>query len=419
MITKGNRTGGRPVLLKNSIATLLERIPLNEKTFSEECLQKLIHENPSILPIKDIESGFSPLISIGREVQTSAGFIDNLFISPEGYLTIVETKLWRNPQARREVVGQIIDYAKELNSWSFSDLNNTVKKFNRFFNNKSDGLIETIRKYKEFDEYEEQFFIDNVSKNLKRGRFLLLIVGDGIRESVEEMIEYLSKHPQLYFTLALIELQLYNIEEDNSIIIIPQVVTRTKEITRAIFRIEGNQSSEVKVNIETDLGTEINKREAIGDPRLTITAQDFFDQLEKNTDKAIVEFANQIIKDCEEMGLFIEWNTSSFSVKLPDPLGSGIKIGVFTVDKWGYVYLGFSRGQFEKLEIPLEISYSFSADTAIMLPGIKQHGDQKYRWDRYATVDELRPVHNEFIGRVKKYTQEILTALENRVAANM
>ena len=59
-------------------------------------------------------TGFSPPRTVGREVLTAAGLIDVLYVSPAGLVTIVETKLWRNPEARREVVGQILDYAKEL-----------------------------------------------------------------------------------------------------------------------------------------------------------------------------------------------------------------------------------------------------------------------------------------------------------------
>ena len=44
----------------------------------------------------------------------------------EGYLTLVETKLWRNPEARRTVVAQIIDYASHLSTWTYDDLRQAV-----------------------------------------------------------------------------------------------------------------------------------------------------------------------------------------------------------------------------------------------------------------------------------------------------
>ncbi len=412
MTNRGNRRGGQPLFIKGETVLALKRTPLDTKTFNEAWIQNLIHKNPGMLPLEEIESGFTPAIPIGREVPTTSGYIDNLFISPEGFLTIVETKLWRNPEARREVVGQIIDYAKVISKWTFTDLDNSVKQFNRKYNNNSDGLLETIKKLQELDEGEEHYFIDNITKNLKRGRFLLLIVGDGIRESVEDMIEYLTQTPQLYFTLALVELQVYKMNsEDNSMIVIPQLVTRTREITRAIVRIEGNSSAEIKVNIETDLGTETNTSQQVY-RKLTITAQDFFDQLEQNTNKESVDFVQQILKNFEELGLVVEWNTGSVGVKLPDPSGSGIKIGVFTIDKSGKFYLGYSKSQFEKLAIPLEVSYAFCSDTASMLPGITQNPITKNSWNKYSSLQDLKPVYERFMVRVNQYIEEIRIAGE-------
>ena len=414
MVTIGNRRNGFPVLVRDGQTKYLERIPLNEKVFNEDWIQNLIHENPHVLPITEIESGFSPLIPIGREIQTPAGYIDNLYISPEGYLTIVETKLWRNPEARREVVGQVIDYAKEINKWSFTDLDNCTRLFNQLYNNNSDGLLATVRRHTELDENDETYFIDNISKNIKKGRFLLLIVGDGIRESVEEMVDYLTLTPQLYFTLALVELQVFNLDKnENSKIVIPQLVMRTREVTRAIVRIEGNYSPDLKINIETDLGSGSKQQSTANYRRLgTITAQDYFEELENKTNCDLAEFANTIIKDSEDLGLFIEWNTGSFGVKLLDPLGSGVKISLVNIDRSGLVYPGFSKGQFEKLNLPMEICYSFTGDTAAMLPGVKQNLEKKHIWNKYSTLGELKPVYGQFWERLKKYIDEIRIASE-------
>lgn len=167
MTNKGNRREGQPILINGKKTIRPDRILFGTKEFNEEWVQELIHNHPDILPTKEVESVFHPLIPIGREISTSAGPIDNLFISPEGYLTVVETKLWRNPEARRKVVIQILDYAKELNKWSYTDLDNCIKRYN----NNSDGLFTTVRKRFELDESDEISFVDNVSKNLKRGRF--------------------------------------------------------------------------------------------------------------------------------------------------------------------------------------------------------------------------------------------------------
>src|SRR5437773_684889 len=101
MTTKGNRRGGQPILIRDNKSTGLERILFDSKSFNENWIQELIHNNPDVLPINEIESAFAPAIPIGREISTTAGSLDNLFISPDGYLTMVEAKLWRNPEARR------------------------------------------------------------------------------------------------------------------------------------------------------------------------------------------------------------------------------------------------------------------------------------------------------------------------------
>lgn len=100
-------------------AELLQRVFINERTLGEGWLQELIYTNPSVLPAGEVRADASQLIPIGREVAVESGRIDCLYVSPTGTLTLVEAKLWRNPEARREVVAQIIQYADELSRWTY------------------------------------------------------------------------------------------------------------------------------------------------------------------------------------------------------------------------------------------------------------------------------------------------------------
>ena len=104
----------RPVLISDDRIKKLNKVLLNSNTFTEDMLQKIIYEEPSILPTNEIDGVFANLVPIGREIPVdlgnTTGYIDDLFISSKGFLVIVETKLWRNPESRREVIGQIIDY---------------------------------------------------------------------------------------------------------------------------------------------------------------------------------------------------------------------------------------------------------------------------------------------------------------------
>ena len=404
MINKGNRQQGTPYFISETNSFQLERIPLNEKHFQENWLQKIIHKNPQILPIDDIESGFAPLISLGREISTSVGYIDNLYISPNGYLTIVETKLWRNPEAKREVVGQIIDYAKELTNWNFTKLNDGIKNSSQLYNNNSKGIIELIKDFENIEEHEEYKIIDNIERNLKRGRFLLLIVGDGIRESVEEMVDFLSNTPQIQFTLGLVELQFYkNPNVEGELIAIPNLITRTREITRAIVKIENSTNG--NVTIETDF---IEEKVKPITARTTITEDDFFEQLQQNTDYESAEFAKHILATVKEKGYFVEWRQGAFVAKILDPNGSGSKITLFVTDRKGLFYLMQSGDQLKRLGMSNDISLIYAKNTSQLVKGLFPHPNHPDCWNKYATIKEIKPVFAEFMNEVDNYVENII-----------
>ena len=99
---------------------VLERVPLyasvSQGGVSEDTLQDLLFRSPRALPISAIDATYGEAIPVCRELATPAGNLDALYVNHLGRLTLAEFKLWRNPQARREVIGQILDYAKDLAS---------------------------------------------------------------------------------------------------------------------------------------------------------------------------------------------------------------------------------------------------------------------------------------------------------------
>jgi hypothetical protein len=198
---------------------------------SEAYIQALVHEHPACLPIAEIDAMFSDAVPICTELNTPAGPIDNFMVTPSGLPVLVECKLWRNPEARREVVSQILDYAKELSRWSASDLQREVS--HRL---KRDGnpLLDMVRAVDR--EVDETQFHDTLTANLRRGRFLLLIVGDGIREGVEAIAEYLQLHAGLHFSLGLIELPIY-VMPNGDRLIAPRVLVRTAVVTRNVVAV--------------------------------------------------------------------------------------------------------------------------------------------------------------------------------------
>jgi hypothetical protein len=194
----------------------------------EADIQALIHAHPQCLPIAEIDPMFVGPVPICTELNTSAGSIDNFMVTPSGLPVIVECKLWCNPEGRREVVGQILDYAKELSRWSSSDLQREVRS-----RLKRDGNPLLIMVRERDPGVDEIQFNDALTANLRRGRFLLLIVGDGIREGVEAIAEYLQAHAGLHFSLGLIELPIY-IMPNGDRLVAPRVLARTTIVTRTV-----------------------------------------------------------------------------------------------------------------------------------------------------------------------------------------
>ncbi|MDR6412254.1 UNVERIFIED_ORG: hypothetical protein ABIC62_005670 [Burkholderia sp. 1595] len=104
---------------------------------------------------------------------------------------------------------------------------------------------------------DEIQFNDALTRNLRRGRFLLLIVGDGIREGVEAIAEYLQAHAGLHFSLGLVELPIY-VMPDGGRLVVPRVLARTTVVTRAVvalpdgYAVQDPESAADEVEVDAD-----------------------------------------------------------------------------------------------------------------------------------------------------------------------
>lgn len=238
---------GKPVVLGNNNSIEL----LNKaEAIDELSIQELLFKHPECLPISDIDESFNPVVPVCTELNTPVGPLDILMVTPNGELTIVETKLWRNPEARRVVVAQILDYAKELSNWSYEDLQ---REINRKLSRKGNTLYEIAKAGNSGLVPEECDFVDSVSRNLSRGKFLLLIAGDGIREGAYGITEFLSSAGHLNFTFAMVELSVYR-SENFGTLVIPKTIVKTIEIPRLVVEIPAGLTISNSGEFETSQG---------------------------------------------------------------------------------------------------------------------------------------------------------------------
>lgn len=141
-------------------------------------------------------------------------------------------------------MAQALDYAKELARWDYEDLQREVS---RRLGRKGNALYEVIRE--RYPEVDEARFVDAVHASLKRGRFLLLIDGDGIREGAGAIAQFLSSVGSLEFTFGLVELAIFESAEVGRLIQ-PRVIARTVELGRVIVEIPDNAQLKDSTELE-------------------------------------------------------------------------------------------------------------------------------------------------------------------------
>ena len=212
-----------------SAAVRAERLAFGDTAGRNEAwLRDTLFAHPDLIPVRDIDPSFGPLISLCTELRTEAGTLDIAFINRFGRLTLVECKLWRNPEARRKVVAQTLDYARAISRWSYSDLQRQVTAASG-----RPGNVPFESTLARNPDLSEQQFVDDTSRAMRAGRFLLVIAGDGIREDVSGIAELINRNAASAFSFGLVEVALYGFG-DSSLAIQPRVIARTQIIERTV-----------------------------------------------------------------------------------------------------------------------------------------------------------------------------------------
>lgn len=80
----------------------------------EERFESILESCPNALPISEIKPSAKVAVPIGRQVTVGTNSLDLLFLDDTGRLLVVECKLVQNPEARREVVAQLMEYAQAI-----------------------------------------------------------------------------------------------------------------------------------------------------------------------------------------------------------------------------------------------------------------------------------------------------------------
>lgn len=321
------RSASAPVLIGEQ-STALERVGLGKGFHDEAWLQALIFEHPKLIPAGDIEPGFGELIPAAREVSCGHGYIDNVYLTASGDIVIVETKLWSNPQARREVVAQALDYAAALSQMTYEQLESAILRPARTDGAKS--LYAIVADHP--DALDEADFVDAVALNLKRGRMLVIAAGDGVRREAETLATLLQSHAGAHFTFALVELAAYRLGESEQYVIVPATLVQTRLIDRGVVRIENGQAIVVPVEKPVAASTT-----SAGPKAQSLTEQSFY-ELMAARDPALPATIRSFIASIEPLGVYVDFS-ASLNLKVDWP-GAKKPVNLGYIQKDGQLQMG-------------------------------------------------------------------------------
>lgn len=295
-----------PILFSGGASRALERIPLYSAgaaaaaAYTEKWLQELIQRCPEVLPTAEIEPGFGQLIPVAMEVSCGHGWIDNLFVTAEGGIVLVETKLWRNPESRRTVVSQALDYAAALSRVSYAEFERAILAAQTSADEAKPSSLYAIVS-DQADALEESAFIDALSLNLRRGRMLVIAAGDGIRTEAEALADLLQSHAGARFTFALVAIELFRAPDDQ-ILAVPRTIAKTVLIERGVVRVE-----EGRVVVEP-LATG-SAGHGVTPPRTTMTEELFLELMDKRS-AALPMAIRDLLAKAHEIGVKADWKAS-------------------------------------------------------------------------------------------------------------
>ena len=374
-----------PIVIQQGICTPLHRVEFADDFHDEDWIQQLLFDHPELIPFEELEPAFKGSVCVAREVNVGAGPMDLLCINADGLITIVETKLWRNPQSRREVVSQLIDYAAELATKSYEDLADAVRD-----SADTTGEPLTARLRGAGYTFDAQRFHDAVSRNLSRGRFMLLAIGDGIQEGVETMADFLQGQPHLGFTLRLVEMALFRADAASNefLFVQPRIVARTREVVRAVIEFKGENRISVSTPPEP--------AEPSGG-RSTITADEFYRQLGENVSPAEIEFVRRALRQAGDHHLTVDWKQSGPLLKhfiegkdIFFTLGGFDRTGTFAHTSRFYERCG-------QHELPEAIATGYLDDIVRLIPGAsRKHSRTKggNEWEELQYTDDAEPLRS-------------------------
>ena len=210
---------------------------LEETPFpKEDDLQALIAKHPELLDGEQIRPGDARrwiLVTREKGIAPSAGeaarwSVDHLIIDQDAVPTLAEVKRGSNPEIRRTIVGQLLEYAAHASeTWTAQELRGAFERQTEARGRDADAEIAALLQTDE--EPDVDGFWEDVSTNLAAKRLRLLFVADFIPDPLARVVEFLNAQMSGIEVLAV---EIKRFHGTTAQTLVPRVIGRTAAGTR-------------------------------------------------------------------------------------------------------------------------------------------------------------------------------------------
>ena len=211
-------------------------IRMDEQPYdSEDLLQELLEKYPSLLAGDQMDSGRPRRwLLVKREAELASEedganrwSVDHLFLDQDGIPTIVEVKRSSDTRIRREVVGQMLDYA--ANAVVYWPIEKIRAMFESHCEQAGKNHEQMLMDFLAGDGDAENFWLQ-VKTNFEAGRIRLLFVADEIPNELRRIVEFLNEQMKSAEVLA-VEIKQFIGQGLKTLV--PRVIGQTAEAERA------------------------------------------------------------------------------------------------------------------------------------------------------------------------------------------
>ncbi len=196
---------------------------------SEDLLQRLLADYPHLIAGQQIDEAeprrwllITREMGVpGEEAGNGRWSLDHLFLDQDGVPTLVEVKRSTDSRIRREVVGQMLDYA--ANAVMFWPVEEIRARFMARYATEAEA-DEELSQFLAAENADPHAFWIRVKTNLQAGRIRMIFVADAIPTELKRVVEFLNEQMDPAEVLAL-ELRQY--VGENLKTLVPRVIGNT------------------------------------------------------------------------------------------------------------------------------------------------------------------------------------------------